>query len=154
MDWLISLFTWFSLLMGNELVFAVSMGSIVLFAERRQKKRMKLVLGVLVLVILLILLKSYFGVSRPCEGMETGYGCPDFPFFEYSFPSAHAAAAFLIMVAFLDKPSFPFFWIFALFVSASRLFLGVHTFEDIAGSLALAPIAYYITDSLWGRYFA
>ncbi len=153
MEWLMDLFTVFSQILGNELVFSILLGSLVLFAERRPQKRRKLLLAVLITFLLVISLKNFFAVQRPCRDALTENGCPDLFLSEYSFPSGHAAIAFLIMVAFLDKPSFPFFWAFALIVSVSRLYLGVHTFEDIAGSLVLAPISYYITDVSWRRYF-
>ena len=153
MEMLLSAFTALSLLLGNEIFFILLVGAMVLFAEKRAEKRKKILLGILVVAIMVVAIKNIFATERPCmDGAE--YGCPAFPLMEYSFPSGHAAVAFLVLIAFLDKPSFPLFWAFALFVAFSRLFLGVHTFEDIAGALALAPVSYHITDGLWGRFFA
>ncbi|MBD3390024.1 phosphatase PAP2 family protein [Candidatus Micrarchaeota archaeon] len=149
-----SLFAELALLLGNELVFFLVLGTLVLLAERRPEKRKKIILGVVVVSLLVLGLKNLFAVERPCAAGVSEYGCPALPYLGHSFPSGHAAVAFLVMIAFLDKKSFPAFWLFALLIAYTRLFLGVHTFADIAGSLVLAPIAYHITDSLWGRYFA
>lgn len=150
----ISVLTAISLLIGNEIFFFLLVGAMVLLAEKRPEKRKKIILGIIVVSILVVALKNIFATERPCIGIEAEYGCPAIPLTEYSFPSGHAAVAFLAMIAFLDKPTFLAFWVFALLIAFSRLFLGVHTFEDIAGALVLAPIAYHITDVLWGRYYA
>ncbi|MCP4648028.1 MAG: phosphatase PAP2 family protein [bacterium] len=151
---LLSALTEISLLLGNEIIFFLVVGAMVFLAEKRPEKRKKIILGIIIISLMVIALKNIFAVERPCTGIEAEFGCPSFPFMEYAFPSGHAAVAFLVMIAFLDKKSFPVFWLFALFIAFSRLFLGVHNFEDIAGALVLAPIAYHITDVLWGRYFA
>lgn len=134
---------------GNEPVFCVILGAMVLLAEKRPQKRKKIALAIVLTFLLVVCLKNAFAIERPCIA---GGGCPDLFFSGYSFPSGHAAMAFIVMIAFLDKQSFPLFWLFALFVSFSRLLLGVHTFEDIAASLVLAPISYSLTDFLWRRY--
>ncbi len=151
---LLSALTEVSLLLGNELIFFLVVGAMVFLAEKRPEKRKKIILGIIIISLMVLALKNVFAAERPCIGMDAEYGCPAFPLMEYSFPSGHAAVAFLLMIAFLDKKSFPVFWLFALFIAFSRLFLGVHNFEDIAGALVLAPIAYHITDVLWGRFFA
>ncbi|MBN2122182.1 phosphatase PAP2 family protein [Candidatus Micrarchaeota archaeon] len=135
---------------GNEIVFCIILGAMVLLTEKRPQKRKKIVLAILITFLMVLLLKNIFAVERPC--IAGGDGCPDLFFPDYSFPSGHAAMAFIVMIAFLDKPSFPFFWLFAFLVSFSRLLLGVHTFEDIAASLVLAPISYSLTDFVWRRY--
>ena len=151
---LLSALTELSLLLGNEIFFFLVVGAMVFLAEKRPEKRKKIILGIIIISLMVLTLKNLFAAERPCVGAEAEFGCPSFPFMEYSFPSGHAAVAFLVMIAFLDKKSFPVFWLFALFIAFSRLSLGVHNFEDIAGALVLAPIAYHITDVLWGRYFA
>jgi membrane-associated phospholipid phosphatase len=137
---------------GNEFVFCIILGAMVLLTEKRPQKRKKIALAILITFLLVVCLKNAFAVERPCSADGAG-GCPDLFFSGYSFPSGHAAMAFIVMIAFLDKPSFPFFWLFAFFVSFSRLLLGVHTFEDIAASMVLAPISYSLTDFAWRRYF-
>ena len=152
MEELVQAFTLLSHVLGNELVFFLILGSLVFFTEKRPLKRKKIILAALITFLLVISLKNIFAVQRPCMADPSGNGCPDLFLSGYSFPSGHAAMAFLVMIAFLDKPAFPFFWLFALIVALSRLMIGVHTFEDIAGSLVLAPVAYSITDFAWRRY--
>ncbi|MEM4272055.1 MAG: phosphatase PAP2 family protein [Candidatus Bilamarchaeaceae archaeon] len=151
MDLLMQIIAFFSILLSNEFVFFAVVGGMVVFTEKRKEKRIKILLAVALASILVIGLKMFFAVPRPCESTGGIIECPASLFFNYSFPSGHATIAFLIMIAFLDKPSFPFYWLFAFFVAYSRIFLGVHNFEDIAGALVLAPIAYYLTDLLWVR---
>jgi membrane-associated phospholipid phosphatase len=55
------------------------------------------------------------------------------------------------MTGFLNKKSYPLFLLFALFVSFTRMNLGVHVFEDIAGALPVALISYYLIDIAWKR---
>ena len=153
MGFLLNAFTDFSILMGNEFIFFIVVGAMVMLAERRSEKRQKILLAVIIASLAVIGLRHLFAVERPCMDEYAPYGCPDGPLSAYSFPSGHATIAFLVMIAFLDKPSFPFFWLFALLIAASRVFLGVHSFEDIAGAMVLAPIVYFATDALWRRYF-
>jgi len=49
------------------------------------------------------------------------------------------------MTAFIRKKLFPAYLLFALFVSFTRINLGVHLFWDIAAALPVALISYYIT---------
>jgi membrane-associated phospholipid phosphatase len=53
------------------------------------------------------------------------------------------------MIAFLNRRSYPLYLLFALFVSFTRLNLGVHAFVDIAAALPIAAIGYYAVDMAW-----
>jgi len=132
-------------LLGNSYVFAALILCLIFIAEKRNGKRLKLLLSLILCIIVVSLVKSVLMEARPCAGLEW---CP----WGYSFPSMHAAIAFTLMIGFVDKKSFPFFLLFALFVSFTRLNLGVHVFHDIAGALPMAIVAYYVTDILWKRY--
>ena len=61
----------------------------------------------------------------------------------------HAVVAFALMFCFLNRKSFPFFLVFALFVSFTRLNLGVHVFGDIIGAIPVALFAYYAIEVVW-----
>jgi len=137
-----------SLLLNNNLVFTVLVIAIVLFAERRDSKRIKIFSALLIAFVFSIVLKSAFAVERPCAQLGLDY-CPG----DYSFPSMHATIAFTLMVAFLNKRSFWVFMLFALFVSFSRLVIAAHSFADIAAALPVALVSYYMIDVLWRRYF-
>ena len=152
MDPLTSAITFLSIFLSNEFIFFAIVAAMVFITEKRKEKRLKIILAIIIACALVVGLKMFFAEPRPCESSAGIIDCPSFFFFNYSFPSGHATIAFLLMLAFLDKPSFPFYWVFAFFVAYSRIFLGVHNFEDIAGALVLAPIAYYITDLIWVRF--
>lgn len=86
-------------------------------------------------------LKLLFKIPRPCAGLsfcEAGY----------SFPSAHATVIFAaitvaIMYSKSRKLSISFF-VLALLVSLSRVFLGVHRIQDvIAGGLIGFVVGYF-----------
>jgi membrane-associated phospholipid phosphatase len=130
------------LFFDGSLVYAAILFAIVFISENRNEKRRKILISLLLASIIATVVKVAFAVDRPCVGLT---GCPN----DYSFPSLHAATAFALMVGFLNKKSFPYFMLFALFISFTRLNLGVHTFHDIAGALPVALFSYYITDIFW-----
>lgn len=136
-----------ALLLENLLFFTLIIAAIIILSEKRNNKRLKIVLSLAVITLLAVLFKLVVHVPRPC------IYAPDIPCpMGDSFPSLHAGIVFTLMIAFLNKKSYPLFLVFALFVSFTRLQLGVHTFIDIAGALPLAIISYYITDILWKRW--
>jgi len=130
-----------SLLLDNAFVFAAVVLPLLLVAEPRDKKRLKVVAALALAVAVGVALKSVYAIHRPCSGP----GCPS----DYSFPSLHAVTVFTLMIAFLDKRGYPFFLFFALFVAFTRLHLGVHTFEDVAAAFPVAVLAYHAVDSRW-----
>lgn len=142
------LLTDISLLIHNELIFIALLAIAILLGERRPEKIMKIVMVMMIAVLVGILIKQVIMVERPCVELALEY-CPE----SYSFPSLHALAAFSLMVAFLNKRHFIFYLILALFVSFTRLALGVHIFVDIAAALAIAMTVYYIVDKIWVRYY-
>jgi membrane-associated phospholipid phosphatase len=117
---------------------------LMLAGERRKGKLIKILASLAVAFALGMALKHAMAYERPCAGMAW---CLD----DFSFPSMHATIAFTLMTGFLNKRSFPLYLLFALFVSFTRLNLGVHVFLDIAGALPVALTAYYITDIAWRR---
>lgn len=130
-----------SLFLNNKIVFGAVAVAIMLLAERRNNKRLKIIAAIALAVCAAFALKNIYAIHRPCYGI----GCPA----DYSFPSLHAVTVFTLMVAFLDKKEYLFFLFFALFVAFTRLHLGFHTFEDIAAALPVAILAYHIVDSRW-----
>ncbi|MBS3069383.1 phosphatase PAP2 family protein [Candidatus Micrarchaeota archaeon] len=83
---------------------------------------------------------------RMCEAYPSKVHCPQ----DYSFPSLHAAAAFSIALCFLRSRAFLPLLAIALLVSLSRIYLGVHTFFDMAGALGVSLVAYYACLFAWG----
>ena len=136
------LVTQIAMLLNDNLIYAALILALLLIGEGRNGKRAKVLLSLVIAIAIGVVVKTALATERPCAD-ETW--CPT----GYSFPSLHATAAFTLMVAFLNKKSYPGFLLFALFVAFTRLNLGVHTFRDIAGALPLAIIAYYVTGLAW-----
>ncbi|MEW6749170.1 MAG: phosphatase PAP2 family protein [Candidatus Micrarchaeota archaeon] len=128
--------------LDNAVAYGAVVLALLLIGERRDDKRMKIFASLLVTVAAVWAVKYAMAYERPCAGEEW---CPG----DYSFPSMHAATAFALMTGFLNKRSYPLFLLFALFVSFTRLNIGVHLFGDVAGALPIALISYYLTDIYW-----
>ncbi len=141
------LLTDISLLIHNELIFIALLALVIFIGERRPAKIMKIITVILFAVIAGLVLKAAIVAERPCSELGLEY-CPE----SQAFPSLHSLAAFSLMIAFLNKRSFVFYVLFALFIAFTRLVLAVHNFIDIAAALAVAMIVYYIVDRIWVKY--
>jgi len=132
--------------LDNPYSFFAIIGIAIYFTEPRWDKRGKIVLALLIAGALALVAKSIIMEPRPCLSSDSMIPCP----LDYSMPSGHAAIAFTLLIAFIGRRSFPLYWVFALLVAYTRFYLGVHTFEDLAAALVLAPIAYQFSDLIWG----
>jgi membrane-associated phospholipid phosphatase len=141
-------FLYLAQILDNPYSFFAIIGIAIYFTEPRWNKRGKIVLALLIAGLMALLAKNLIMEPRPCVGGDSLIQCP----LDYSLPSGHAAIAFTLMIAFIGKRSFIFYWLFALLVAYSRFYLGVHTFEDLAAALVLAPIAYQFSDIIWGAF--
>jgi membrane-associated phospholipid phosphatase len=130
------------LAIDNAFIYAALALSILLIGERRNGKRLKIAASIALALVLATGVKYALAHDRPCAGQSW---CPD----DYSFPSIHATAAFALMSGFLNKRSFILYLLFALFVSFTRMNIGVHYFEDIAAALPTALVSYYVIDLAW-----
>jgi membrane-associated phospholipid phosphatase len=130
------------ILIDNEFFYMALIIALVFAGENRNEKRLKILITLVAVVVLGIAIKTALAHPRPCAGLSW---CPS----DYSFPSLHAAAAFALMIAFLNKRTYPLYLLFALFVSFTRLNLGVHVFVDIAAALPIALVGYYAVDLVW-----
>ncbi len=141
-------------LLDNELTMVAATFVLVLLTERRKKKIMKIGFAAVLAFVLSMGVKYALHVERPCVAVPSKVACPD----SYSFPSGHTIVAFTVMLAFLNKPTFVVYFLYAIFIAFTRIYLGVHSFEDVAGSVALAPFVYYVADLAWkkieGRRYA
>jgi len=137
-----------STLLENYLVYILVIATVVLLSERRQKKIEKIFFAVVLALLIAFIGKQLLAVDRPCVlELVSKIPCP----LGYSLPSIHAAVAFTVAIAFLNKKTYPLYLLFALFIAFTRVYLGVHTFIDIAASLVVALIAYHITHLVWRR---
>jgi membrane-associated phospholipid phosphatase len=128
--------------LDQDLLYVVVILGLVILGEWKNDKRIKILLSLAFAFVLGWTVKLLVAEPRPCLG---AVWCP----LDYAFPSTHAVVAFALMFSFIKKKSFPFFLAFALFVSFTRLNLGVHVFVDILGAIPIALVAYYITGVAW-----
>lgn len=136
-----------AVLLNGTLFFGVCLLALLAFFEPRNEKRLKVVRVMILAFILAISLKEIMKVPRPCTEIPSKLICPE----DYGFPSNHAAVAFALMIAFINKPTYPFFLAFAVFVSFTRVYLGMHSVDDVLAGLVVAPIAYQLVDLLWKK---
>jgi len=132
------------MILQNPLTYAVVVLFLAVLGERRKEKLARIMVALLIAVIIVIGVKEAVALERPCFDATW---CPS----GYSFPSAHAAVAFTLMIAFMNKKGYPLYLVFALFVSFSRLNIGVHTFYDIAAALPVALISYYVAAVVYEK---
>ena len=128
-----------SLLIDNYVFYGLAILTLLFVSQKEDSDRIKLAACLLLTILIVSFVKNSFGIERPCFGMQN---CPSW----YSFPSLHAAFAFCIMAATMNKKEYWIYFIFAVVVAFSRMNLGVHTFADIAGAIPISFIAYYSVD--------
>lgn len=131
------------LLLDNQFFFIALIAGIGLFLERSNQQRIRIAAALFITFLSVLALKYALAVDRPCIGNNIP-SCPS----GYSLPSMHAAIAFTLMFAFLDKKAFPALMALALFVSFTRLNLGVHTFEDVAAALPIAFMSVFLVTAI------
>lgn len=118
-------------LLGIALILAVS------YWFREQKSIPFIAVALLFAILLALLFKPFLAEDRPCAVSPGKIDCPS----DFALPSFHALLSFALAIASLGRKSFPIYLLFALFVSFTRIYLGVHTIPDVAAGLALAFIA-------------
>ncbi len=119
---------------------ALALGAFVL------RRRKVLLLALLLAVLLVPVIKEAFHQERPCVGAPFQGNClPD-----YGMPSFHAASSSVFVMASLGTPWFWPFAAFALVAGGSRVYLGVHSIEQVAGGVALGISLYAFSGWLAG----
>ncbi|MEQ3696083.1 MAG: phosphatase PAP2 family protein [Pseudomonadales bacterium] len=95
--------------------------------------------------------KKGFKRNRPANILKN-YKSLVIPSDEFSFPSGHTSASFLMatLISVLVPVTFPLFYIWALAVGSSRVILGVHFPTDILAGATLGTSVALITLNLFG----
>ena len=124
----------------DSMGFVILVVSFVLFLCNR-KVGLKIFYIFAIGVILNILFKNLFALPRPCQiDLSVGLRCST----SYGFPSGGAESALLyagVLWIECKKASWRIAGIiFALILSFSRVYLGLHYFTDILGGWALAAL--------------
>ncbi|MEK6981898.1 MAG: phosphatase PAP2 family protein [Candidatus Micrarchaeota archaeon] len=130
-----------AIFINNEIFFGLLILAIVFLGEKRNDKRLKIILTIIAGLIIAESIKFAYEVPRPCL-KQFILSCPK----DYSFPSSHATVVFILALSFINKRAYIFYLLFALFVSFTRVYLAVHTFYDVIGGLVIAAIVYYLVN--------
>ncbi len=117
------------------LAFALGILAAVAFLPRRRIFLQSLVLT----AIAAFALKLFFHQDRPCVVMDALVACPS----DFGMPSIHAALAGVFFMGSLGT-RWAAFLIFplALLIAYSRIFIGVHSPEQVIAGFSLATVAY------------
>ncbi|MEM4348287.1 MAG: phosphatase PAP2 family protein [Candidatus Anstonellaceae archaeon] len=142
----------FSLLLHELHNFAFIIAGLValslLFNER--KRTIFAVIAIAVAILLGFGMKNLLAKDRPCIETTSFVACPS----DYSLPSMHSLVAFTLAAAFLPSRLFLLYFAFAWLVAFSRIYLGVHTFTEVAAGLALSILPCMLTQHIYKAAFA
>ena len=134
-----------SKLLDSTPIFGIILLAIVVLSEKTTNKKAKILLALMLAFIIGFGLKQIYPIDRPCN-LEN---LKDAECNGTSFPSLHTIIAFILVSAHVRKKDYLRYLAFGLIVAFSRLYLGVHRFEEIAASAALAPLIYHTVDIWW-----
>lgn len=102
---------------------------------------------------LYLLLKNTIRRDRPCHRLDDCEAAIE-PSDKFSFPSGHAAAAFLfavLVMAYYPAMALPAF-VLASMIGAARVLLGVHYPTDIAAGALLGTCSGALVLHLWSQF--
>jgi len=109
----------------------------------REKKRLKItIISIFLAFIIVFSLKYFFMIPRPCaiDDLYNKGICPEEP--DFSFPSGHTMFASSLIAPFLGTIYLPFFILFNLLVSFTRVNLGVHFVNDVIAGFVVSIFSY------------
>lgn len=117
------------------------------------KHKKVLIISLFLAVLMAVALKEFFAQARPC--VETGATvCNTVDI--GGFPSAHATISTMLALGALGTVLFYPMAFFAIVISLSRLWIGVHTIPQVLGGFALAVMVYiavfHLNQKLYGDY--
>ena len=118
--------------------------SLIFFKRKIDGKLMSLVISLLIILASSFFLKGLFQTSRPCDANLKLQSCPT----DYSFPSGHAAVAFAFLSFSLGSWFFVFYYLIAIAVSISRIYLGVHFLNDVVAGAVMGIISYFVSQKV------
>ncbi len=145
-----SALTFVSDFLNNEFNMAIVVLALIgacTFVLKEDRHLKVLVLTLLIGLAISASIKLIWYVPRPCATEQAKIPCPQ----DSSFPSTHTMAGFSLVAASLGYASFVIYLPFAIFVAFSRVYLGVHTFFDVAASLGLAMLSYALASAALAR---
>ncbi|MFH1286075.1 MAG: phosphatase PAP2 family protein [Candidatus Micrarchaeota archaeon] len=143
-----------SFLFQEQAYVMLALLTLLTFPFFKLRKRILItVLGVLLLIAVVYAAKSYYAQPRPCLTQDVRYPCEaGEPTSYQSFPSGHAAVSFLLVAATLGTPVFALYLILAFLISFTRLYLGVHTLNDVVAGIAIGIAVYALAEIIVNRF--
>lgn len=150
----IPLFTWVSAFF-DQYTYVLLLGlavAVYLLYPHVQRNRLRIVTFATALIVaggLALLLKSAIQIPRPCveaNALLKLASCP----MDFAFPSGHTAFAFVFAAASLGTRFFPLFLILSMLIGLSRVYLGVHSINDVAAGAAMGLATYFVVEG-WLR---
>lgn len=162
-------FKFLSVIGNTALIWWILMAAVLIFYEEKRHKEFIVLFTLTILLSSFItnsVLKNYFQRPRPMlsiskvrlDKSRLAIEMNDYPS-DFSFPSFHATISFAaaVVLAYFDKRRKPFFYIMAILISFSRIYLGYHYFLDvIIGAFVGAFISKFILFSYetWSKRIA
>ena len=128
-----------------QIVLALGASAIV-YLTNQKKKLLHLWLSYAVTLAVSYILKIIIARPRPFEaGISTFEALikESYSKFDFSFPSNHAAVAFVPLLFLPKKWKLPWL-ILAVLITLSRVYLGLHYLSDVVAGAALAIFVSYI----------
>ncbi len=123
---------------------------VLLLRPKRRTRLASLLVGLVILLAAVAVLKDAYSVARPCLNAKVPCG-PSDPEFLQSFPSGHTSVAFFFAAAAVGAPEFALFYPLAIVIALSRIYLGVHSFNDVAGGVVVGITSYALGELVGSR---
>jgi len=144
LDW--GPFTQIAMFFHNYAYSLVALLSLIAAPYLRRRGGHYALAGAMVLAIVMALfLKDLYDIPRPCNDWLTdAKACT--PPEDYGFPSGHTAFAFVFVAASLGTAVFPVYLVLGIIIAFSRIYLGVHSIEDVAGGVVLGMLSYLVFE--------
>ncbi|MBI4399423.1 phosphatase PAP2 family protein [Candidatus Micrarchaeota archaeon] len=125
------------------LFFLMTLAIIPFFNDKR--KVIVLAVALFLVTVVFLATKNLTNVERPCVQLPAKVECPNEP----AFPSGHTSGAFVFIAASIGEAFFIVYFILGIFVAFSRIYVGVHWFNDIAGGMVVGVVCYVVADRLF-----
>ncbi len=135
--------------LDSDFIYALVLLSFLALGLLKLKNRKLLLLAFLLTGLVGLTLKPLAAQPRPCNaGGASLVPCPT----DYGLPSMHASSAAVFAIASLGSGLFFFYFPAAVFIAYSRLYLGVHSLDQVAAGVALAIAMHALSLGLLNAY--